>query len=199
MSERMAYAIYLMAAMAFMACEDGTESSLGDATPSADATAADAGVMPALDMASTDAASLDAAPGDMAAPDAGDFPLELGGGEEQLTQLADGDEVLLHRGCQGAQHIWISLRAPTLEPALYPVTLAISHPDGAEAVPAHTIDYDFAAADPGAELIGVTLVVFDPLAVIGQPVDIHATVETGDGEVGRDTRRVTVEWGADDC
>lgn len=190
----MAYAMCVMASVAFMACDDDTASATGDATT------VDAAPM-RPDRAATDAMAPDAAPDDMAAPDAavGDFPLELGGGEEQLTPIADGDEVLLHRGCQGAQHIWISLRAPTLEPALYPVTLAITHPDGAEAVPAHTIDFDFTAADPGAELIGVTLVVFDPLAVIGQPVDIHATVETADGEVGRDTRRVTVEWGADAC
>lgn len=191
----MAYVMCVMASVAYMACDDGTASSGGDATP-ADAAA----MLPALD-GETDATTLDATRDGLPAPDAaiGDFPLELGGGEDRLTPIADGDEVLLHRGCQGAQHIWISLRAPTLAPALYPVTLAITHPDGAEAVPAHTIDFDFAPADPGAELVGVTLVVFDPLAVIGQPVDIHATVETPEGEVGRDTRRVTVEWGPDAC
>lgn len=194
MARAMAYAIAALASMASMACDDGTAPSEADGTPP------DAGAMASTpDAAPLDAAAPDAAPTDMATPAAGDFPLELGGGEAQLTPIADGDEVLLHRGCQGAQHIWISLHAPTLDPALYPVTLAITHPDGAEAVPAHTIDYDFAAADPGAELVGVTLVVFDPLAVLGLPVDVHAMVETADGEVGRDTRRVVVEWGPDAC
>lgn len=130
-----------------------------------------------------------------------DFELSLGIGERRFTAVEHGAPALLQRGCQGAQHVWISLRSPALAPGAYLMTLSATRAaDGAEAVPAHDLEFDWVpAAEGGAELVGVTLVVFDPLAVVDAEVDVHAAVRTDDGRVGRAVRRLRVEWGPDDC
>lgn len=170
----------LIACLLLAGCEGGDDEA---AAPDV---AADAAVTP-------DAAS--------AAPDAAaeaSLPLVLGLGERALVPAEEGDEALLQRGCQGAQHIWVSLRAPTLAPGTHALTLALVRADGVLVVPPYTIEHDWRAADVGAELIGVTLVVFDPLAVVGELADIEATV-TADGETGRARLRVRVAWGPDAC
>ncbi|MEZ4432317.1 MAG: hypothetical protein R3F65_07880 [bacterium] len=152
----------------------------------------------ALDAAVSADAGADAAVADPDAAIAEGLPLVLGLGERSLMPVDAGDEAPLQRGCQGAQHIWVSLHAPTLAPGTWPLTLTLVRADGVVVVPPYTIDYDWRAADEGAELIGVTLVVFDPLAVVGELADIEATVSAG-GETGRARLRVRVAWGPDAC
>lgn len=180
-------------------CGDPAETNAGpDAAPS-DADTSDA--------APADAAPSDAAPSDAALSDAGrdaapdgDFALVLGLGERTLTPIEPGAEALLQRGCQGAQHIWISLQSPTLEPGAHLLTLSLTRvDDGALIVPPYTIEHDWRPAGQGAELLGVALVVFDPIAIVGQLADIDAVVTTPTGTTGRARRRVRVEWGPDAC
>ncbi len=134
------------------------------------------------------------------APPESDFELTLGLGTQRFTPADHGAVALLQRGCQGAQHVWISLRSPALQPGPYLMTLSARRVDGQEAVPAHQLEFDWLAApDGGAELVGVQLVIFDPLTVVDAEVDVFAEVPTDDGQVGRAVRRLRVEWGPDDC
>lgn len=129
-----------------------------------------------------------------------DFAVELGVGEAEFVPIEHGETALLQRGCQGAQHIWVSVRAPALEPGTHRLVLALDRPDdGVEVVPPYGVEYDWDQSDDGAALYGITLVVFDPLAIVGETGDIHATIEAADGRVGRAILRVHVEWGPDAC
>ena len=49
--------------------------------------------------------------------------LLLGAGRETFTPIAEGDTLLLARGCQGAQHVWITLRATNVRAITGCVTL----------------------------------------------------------------------------
>lgn len=129
-----------------------------------------------------------------------DFVVELGLGDRVFRPVQTGDVAPLQRGCQGAQHVWISLRSPDLDPGDLPNTLrAVRVRDGEEVVPPHTLELPWVAGGPGVELVGVTLVMFDPVAVVGEVVDLFAEVEAPDGRVGRAVIRVRVEWGPDAC
>ena len=55
------------------------------------------------------------------------------------------------------------------------------------------------AEDDGSALLGVILVIWDPLPIVEAVGDIYAEVEAPDGRVGRATLRVRVEWGPDAC
>jgi hypothetical protein len=129
-----------------------------------------------------------------------DFVLELGLGHRMFTAAAAGAEAPLQRGCQGAQHVWISLRSPDLQPGdLNNFLRAVRVRDGEEVVPRHSLILPWEGAADGAALIGVTLVIFDPVAVVGELVDIEVEVEAPDGRIGRAVIRVRVEWGPDAC
>jgi len=66
-------------------------------------------------------------------------------------------------------------------------------------VPPYTLALDWNPAGAGAQLLGVTLVVFDPLPVIGAEADVQVRVQTASGRTGSATLRVRVEWGPDAC
>ncbi|MGK0360237.1 MAG: hypothetical protein ACI9U2_002550 [Bradymonadia bacterium] len=129
-----------------------------------------------------------------------DFAVELGLGHRMFSAPRPGEVAPLQRGCQGAQHVWISLRSVDLMPGdLTNHLQAIRVRDGEVVVPRHTLVLPWDAGATGAELIGVTLVVFDPVAVIGELIDVHVEVEAAGGRVGRAVIRVRVEWGPDAC
>lgn len=134
-------------------------------------------------------------------PPASDFPLHIGLGTQRFDPVDHGAVALLRRGCQGAQHVWISLRSPTLEPGEHLVTLSARRADDArEAVPPYSLELPW-TPDPegGAALLGVQFVIFDPLLVVDADVDLHAEVEAADERIGRAVRRLRIEWGPDDC
>lgn len=185
-------------ALALPGCGDDDRSTASDAADPTDAgLPADSAAADGPDHTpGSDAATADAGP----APPPSDFPLDIGLGERSFDPIAHGDVALLQRGCQGAQHIWIGLRSPSLPPGDHIITLALNRAvDGAEAVPPHQLELPWVAYADGAELLGVTLVVFDPLAVVDAEADIHVAVEAPDGRIGRAVRRVRVEWGPDAC
>lgn len=129
-----------------------------------------------------------------------DFPLSLGTGANAYVDHRHGDIAELRRGCQGAQHVWVSLKSTALPPGEHPLRLALHRvSDGAEVVPVHTLRLPWDPLSDEVALIGVTLVIFDPLPIVDQLGDITAEVDAPDGRVGRAKLRVRVEWGPDDC
>lgn len=162
-----------------------------------DDAAVDAAMIPLVDAGV--GLDVDAGLADPPAP-ASDFVIELGLGAREFVAATTGDRAPLQRGCQGAQHVWISLRSPALAPGDHANVLrAVRVRDGAEVVPTHTLELPWEAGPAGAELVGVTLVMFDPVAVVGELVDLHAEVVAPDGRVGRAVLRIRVEWGPDAC
>ena len=93
----------------------------------------------------------------------------------------------------GAQHVWVSLKSTALPRASAHGSRCTASPT-APKVPVHA---PVALGPVGGEvaLIGVTLVIFDPLPIVDQLGDITAEVDALDGRVGRAKLRVRVEWG----
>lgn len=121
--------------------------------------------------------------------------LELGTGEASFEPLVGG-VLPLYRGAQGAQHVFVSMRAD-LEPG--PVgraTVRLAPWDGDRRV-VEPIEVGLATRDDGGQLLvaGVQLVFPDPDAVVGQTIGFAASMTP----VGGDAEAVgwleaTVAW-----
>ena len=136
-----------------------------------------------------DAGGPDAAPLE---PDAGpaqpesDFRLALGIGERAFMAHPHGDVALLRRGCQGAQHVWVSLRTGALPAGDHPLRLSLHRiSDDYAVVPVHTLELPWDPLGDEVALIGVTLVIFDPLPIVGELGDITAEVDAPNGRTGQ--------------
>lgn len=159
--------------------------------------AEDADLLDATDRTDADAASEAGPP-----PPASDFAVHLGLGARQFTPVEHGATALLQRGCQGAQHVWLSLRSPALQPGDYTIALSAARADdGREVVPPYRLNLPWTAdPDGGAALVGVQFVIFDALEVVEADIDVLAEVEeTPGGRVGRTVLRLRIEWGPDEC
>lgn len=192
---RAALAVMLVA---LAGCGDGATEAVDGALDAMIAADAGPDAMPARPDAAPEAA--DAGPPEGPPQPASDFALGLGLGIDRFVEVEHGATAALQRGCQGAQHVWLSLRSPALEPGAYVMTLSAARAgDGVEAVPAHDLEFPWTAAGEGAELLGVQLVIFDALLVVDAEVDVRVEVQAGDGRVGRAVHRLRIEWGPDDC
>ena len=131
--------------------------------------------------------------------------LLVGKGATEFIPIADGEVSTLHRGCQGAQHLWVSLRLPMHAPDAYGLELTLVDDSDALLAPPFTLEeeewlaYEIPErADVGSEIIGLTLVIFDPMAVVGEVALVRTKVFIGD-EVFESRVWVEVQWGADAC
>jgi len=131
--------------------------------------------------------------------------LLVGRGADQFIPVEEGEVSTLHRGCQGAQHLWVSLRLPTHSPDAYQLELTLIGDDGDLLAPPFTLEeeewlgYSVEGQSlPGSEIIGLTLVIFDPMAVVGREALVKTRVQVGD-RVLESRVRVEVQWGADAC
>ena len=153
-------------------------------------------------VAQADAAILD--DGGVAVPGA-DARLEVGTGAEAFVPVGDGDIVELGRGCQGAQHLWVSLRTAGMRPERMTVELSLQRvSDGAVATaPLRArLMFDPRADDAdqqAAERVGIRLVVDDPDLVVDQEALLTATVTNIDKVTATTTRRTQVQWGDEVC
>jgi hypothetical protein len=130
------------------------------------------------------------------------FQLEVGTGQ-QFTPVADGDTLRLQQGCQGSQHVFVSLRAWGLpsEPVFVELSLTRTE-DGQQVSRPYRVRYLFAqGSEPSApdELPGLLLTVPTADDAVGKAVRLSATVEADSGQRGTDSRTGTVEWGANAC
>jgi hypothetical protein len=128
--------------------------------------------------------------------------LEVGSGQ-QFTPLADGDTLLLQRGCQGTQHTFVSLRAWGLSKPSAMVDLALTRVgDGKKLSFQYRVKLSFtpgSGAEDPAELPGLLLAIPDPDASVGKTVRLTAKIDSDSGEFATDSRTGTLEWGPDAC
>jgi len=122
--------------------------------------------------------------------------LELGtGGPGVFFSITNGDTVSLIHGPQGAQHIWICLRARALSGHTALVDLAATGPSGVVvSAPFYTpLDFAPVSGAPYEQLDGIRLVVPTPEDVLGKMVHLSARITNAAG-VAVDARDVRVQW-----
>ena len=131
--------------------------------------------------------------------------LLVGKGATEFIAIEDGEVSTLHRGCQGAQHLWVSLRLPMHTPDAYGLELTLVDMSDALLAPPFTLEeeewlaYEVPDQDrTGSEIIGLTLVIFDPMAVVGEEALVRTKVFIGNDILERRVW-VEVQWGADAC
>lgn len=135
--------------------------------------------------------------------DGGAPVVELGtGGIDVFEPIADGDTVELVHGCQGAQHVWIGVRAWGLDtqPAL--IALRGTRVSDGEMVSLPiTVRLRFTEMDDYDQITGLQLVIPDPDQVLDQEIEIG--VQVSEDFVGGRTisvsHRVNVVWGDEVC
>ena len=131
--------------------------------------------------------------------------LLVGKGADEFVEIEDGEVSTLHRGCQGAQHLWVSLRLPMHEPDAYGLELQLVDEANTLLAPPFTLQEEewlsynvVGQSQAGSEIIGLTLVIFDPMVVVGKEALVKTKVFIGD-EVLKNHVWVEVQWGADAC
>ena len=139
-------------------------------------------------------------------PDAGSVLLErlvIGEGEAMLDPIEDGDTVLLARGCQGSQHVWISLRADSgFDPRGMTVRLDLFRARDDLRVSLEflvRLSFQPDATGSSSSLLGLTLQVPDPDIAIGQDLRLEAEITDRAGMTTRTTRTVQIAWGTEVC
>ncbi|MBN8614829.1 MAG: hypothetical protein J0L92_29790 [Deltaproteobacteria bacterium] len=164
------------------------------------------GSLPATD-AGTDASarSFDASL-DGELPDAGAIAsagLEVGEGESMLAPIADGQTLLLARGCQGSQHVWISLRADaSLDPRGMTVRLDLFRARDDLRVSLEflvRLSFQPDATGSSSSLLGLTLQVPMPDIAIGEDLRLEAQITDRAGTTRTVTHTVRVAWGTEVC
>ncbi|HJL18242.1 MAG TPA: hypothetical protein RMH99_21440 [Sandaracinaceae bacterium LLY-WYZ-13_1] len=145
-------------------------------------------------------------PGSDATPDdAGDAPpeLELQTGEPgRWVPFEDGDEVLLQRGCQGSQHVYVSARVRGAAEGPVRLSLTVRRLRDGEVVSLpFELRLPFEARPEGGwrQETGLTPVVPVPADVLDEEVSIEGRVTDEAGRSGEAVRRARVVWGPDAC
>jgi hypothetical protein len=137
----------------------------------------------------------DAGPGD-----AGPLTFELGEGQSTFRAIAEGDTLLLARGCQGLQHVWITLRATGIDPRGVHVQLRLTRAsDGVEVASELSIRLSFTEQGGFVELSSLQLVVPDPSVALDQDLVLEGEIVDRDGRSASVTHVVRIAWGTEVC
>jgi len=149
----------------------------------------------ALMLGACDAPPTSAATGDAGQESAPSFELTVGTGRDAFEELDAEGTLVLERGTQGLQHVYVSLRAPIPE-GLHMIDVSLVRGDRALSAPTR-ISAPFLAI-PGedlAELAGQLVVVLEPDgATDGTPSTLRARVEPLGGGHGEAEREVRLRW-----
>lgn len=138
---------------------------------------------------------VDAGPGD-----AGPLTFEVGEGRDTFTPIEDGRTLLLARGCQGLQHVWITLRATGVDPRGVHVRLSLRRAsDGVDVASEFSVRLTFAERDGFVELGALQLVVPDPAVGLDQELVLAAEITDRDGRTASLSRPVRIVWGTEVC
>jgi hypothetical protein len=144
-----------------------------------------------------------AAPVDASAPPPSAAWLELATGRPGAwTPFEDGEVVRLQRGCQGSQHIFVSVRVYGAAEGPIVVGLAIRRTsDDVLTTAPYEVRLPFATeVAPGVrEETGLMPVVLRASTVIEQEVFIDGWIQDTAGTRLEARRRAFVRWGPDDC
>ena len=137
--------------------------------------------------------------GDMSARSNAPFDVLMGTGRQRYMPLFDEDIMYLELGHQGLQHVLVSIRLMGLPQGRYVVDFQLVREDaGAVSEPARVrLPFTELSDGSGAELLGYTLVVADPVLGVGHDAVLRVAVEGPDGGIGMAERRVHVEWAPD--
>ncbi|HYO72005.1 MAG TPA: hypothetical protein VEU33_38615, partial [Archangium sp.] len=117
--------------------------------------------------------------------------------------LGDGAVLELARGCQGSQHVVVSLRAWELTSLTARVTLSLERVEDGRVVSspfALRLPFEAGASpEAPATLEGLLLVVPEPASSLGREVRLTASLETEASERATATRSATLQWGTGTC
>jgi hypothetical protein len=140
-------------------------------------------------------------------PDGGERQAELLLGTGTIgvfEEVHDGDTVLLARGCQGSQHVWLSLRTRGMDPRRNIIQARLDREDGALVSLPTQVILTLLPVDGTEyhELTGIPIQVPNPDEIAGRMGTMFLTVTEGASTGGRkltETRDVQVEWGTEVC
>lgn len=128
--------------------------------------------------------------------------LLLGEGERDFRAIVDGDTLQIARGCQGSQHVWMTLRSEDMDPRGMVVELSLVRASDESPVSgAFRLRLSFTEDASGdfAQLTGLTLQVPEPDVVLGEDLLLRGRIEDRAGVEASSERRVRVEWGTQVC
>ena len=122
------------------------------------------------------------------------FELTMGTGKAAFETLDDGGVLVLERGSQGLQHIYVSLRAPIAE-GFHLIDLSLTYNGEVFSSPTRVNAPFLSVSDEGlTELVGQYVVVPSPTFVLDVTATLRASVASNDGGYGEVVREVRVRW-----
>lgn len=132
-----------------------------------------------------------------------DARMAVGTGRDGWEPFEDGQTLELVAGCQGAQHVWTSVRAWGIDPRGTILDLSLTR-DSDGMVMSQTfhvrVSLQPVAGTDYAEVAGLTLIVPEPDIAIGEALTMRASVTTNDGSITlTDERPIRIEWGPSAC
>ncbi|NVJ12635.1 hypothetical protein [Myxococcus sp. AM010] len=120
----------------------------------------------------------------------------------QYAPVQPGDTLRLQRGCQGSQHVFVSLQAWSLEPLTATVSLSLTRQSDGQRVSLPyqlRLPFEPATEQRPAMLSGLLLVVPEPSEALGERVTLEARLEDAGGQSATASREGVVQWGPDAC
>lgn len=127
----------------------------------------------------------------------GDPRVELGTGRDAFEAFEDGQTLELVSGCQGAQHIWTSVRAYGLDPrgTILDVSATRDRDGMMLSQTFHVrVSLEPVAGTDYAEVSGLTLVVPEPDQAIGEDITMHLSVTDMAERTATDERPIQLDW-----
>lgn len=127
--------------------------------------------------------------------------LTLGEGESTFRPIASGDTLLIARGCQGSQHVWIGLRTRNLIPRGATIRLDLLDATTRERISLE-LYVRLSLEDAGggeSQLLGITLQVPVPDDAIDRDLILRGEVSDNDGASASAEVPVHVAWGTEIC
>jgi len=122
------------------------------------------------------------------------FELTMGTGKAAFERLDDGGVLVLERGSQGLQHIYVSLRAPIAE-GFHLIDLSLTYNGEVFSSPTRVnAPFLSVSGEELTELVGQYVVVPEPTGVLDVTATLRASVASSDGGYGEVLREVRVRW-----